>query len=372
MTSTEHGTHVPISSRAREERDGKEPTVDFGPLSGFSFACRPDCGLCCYATPAVSAEESARLLQIEPSTPFLEGQGGYSLIASRPEGGACHFLKANRCRCHPDRPFPCREYPLTAHVGTRVQVTTCLSCPGVDLSRLALWNRADGAHSPAVGFQEEIAAITAETLKHPVGVWIEFNSRRVAKLRMRMQRHELWSEPDELRARLLAELPLPGSDDFPPGSPPTEEEGLATLPLFYEKDRGCVSFYAREEGWAAFVLRETGGKGDSLGVFAPPDTPPSLTPQAEQLLRGYLAYLVRRDQLLWAVYYETAHHPDASLEELAEAFLLEAGTQVMARAFFRARMNGLTGKRLEVEDLERGIRATDSDLLDLPTYGRVL
>jgi hypothetical protein len=45
---------------------------------------------------------------------------------------------------------------------------------------------------------------------------------------------------------------------------------------------------------------------------------------------------------------------------------------VVVRASVRARLRGGDGILLTVDDLDRGIRAMDGDLLDRPTMGRVL
>ena len=107
--------------------------VDVSGLSGFSYACRPGCGLCCYAEPLVTPAEKPPLLRIVPSAEFVS-RGRFEFLGSHSEGGACRLLEGNRCRAHAARPSPCREFPLTAHVGVRLQATVVLTCPGVDLA----------------------------------------------------------------------------------------------------------------------------------------------------------------------------------------------------------------------------------------------
>src|SRR5208282_3125915 len=62
--------------------------VDVSGLSGFSYACRPGCGLCCYAEPLVTPAEKPPLLRIVPSVEFVS-RGRFEFLGSHAEGGAC-------------------------------------------------------------------------------------------------------------------------------------------------------------------------------------------------------------------------------------------------------------------------------------------
>jgi Fe-S-cluster containining protein len=353
-------------------KTGPDLPLDVKLLDGFAFRCRPGCGLCCYATPAVAPHEKPALVAIDKKTPFLQGENGYSRIGSRADGGACYFLKDSRCGCHRSRPFPCAEFPLSVHLGSRAQATLILSCPGVTLDRLGEWAGSKPPESPPSGLDEELEAVLSECERLPVGNWLTESARREQKLVKRLERQGLWTEPDELRSLFMEDLPLPSEDDYPPSSPPEEDEGLDALPLFFDEDHGRVALRGRREGWEALTLREEGGIGESIGVYALPADPPELDGAAESSLRGYLSYVLSRDSFIWTVYAELENHPDASLLEMVNAFICEVGAQVLARGSIRARMGGSSGESLSEKDVLSGIRATDADLMDQMTLGRVL
>ena len=95
-----------------------EEPIDVSLLSGFAFACRPDCGLCCFTSPRVDAEDAERLRAVAPDARIVP-RGRERCVAARPDGGACQFLTQLRCRVHEVRPAPCREFPISVHVGLR-------------------------------------------------------------------------------------------------------------------------------------------------------------------------------------------------------------------------------------------------------------
>ncbi|HTT15724.1 MAG TPA: YkgJ family cysteine cluster protein, partial [Thermoplasmata archaeon] len=109
--------------------------LDVALVQGFSFACRPDCGLCCFASPRISPGEQHALRVVAPQATFV-GRGRDRYLSARPDGGACQFLANLRCGVHAQRPAPCREFPITVHLGERLQASVVLSCPGLDLRRL--------------------------------------------------------------------------------------------------------------------------------------------------------------------------------------------------------------------------------------------
>jgi len=187
-----------------------------------------------------------------------------------------------------------------------------------------------------------------------------------------MQKKGFWVPPEELRTLFIEDIPLPVDGDFPVSDPPGEGEGIDALPLFYDERLGLVALRFREEGWEALTLRESGGMKESIGCYQPPTRPPSMDRAAESTLRGYLSYISQRDMLLWAIYLELQNHPEVSLIEMFDAFLREVGGQVLTRGWIRAQMDGNPTATLSRSDIERGIRATDADLLDQLTLGRVL
>ncbi|MCI4354163.1 MAG: YkgJ family cysteine cluster protein, partial [Thermoplasmata archaeon] len=108
--------------------------LDTDLVAGFAFACRPDCGLCCYAAPSLREGELGALLAILPS--FTTDRDHPGQIPSRADGGACSMLVRNRCSVHAARPGPCAEFPLSSHLSDRIQVSVVLSCPGLRLDAL--------------------------------------------------------------------------------------------------------------------------------------------------------------------------------------------------------------------------------------------
>jgi Fe-S-cluster containining protein len=337
--------------------------IDVALLTGFGFGCRPDCGLCCYAEPRVLAAERTKLLQIAPATGF-RGAGTDQFISSQGEGGACGLLSENRCGAHRARPHPCREFPLTVHVGDRLQATVVLSCPGVALGVLGDPSRAESS-----GFPTELAALR-ERLDTATARRLEASRRRRRKVQRALSDEGRWEEEDDVRLRVERSLPTPTADDFPVLDPPAVEEGLHLLPLFFDGRAAPVALAQALGGWELLELRPQGGVARTLGVVPPPERMPSLAPDAARLLRGYLGYWLRRDALFGAVHLEMLRSPDdSSVTERIEQELRGIGALVLARAEVRAKLRRDPVDRLTSAELAAGIRATDQDLLDRATWG---
>lgn len=352
--------------------DDAEPPVDRALLAGFSFRCRPGCGLCCYATPAVTPSEQARLVQLEPAAPFFEEGTGFARIASRPNGGACYFLSDNLCRCHPIRPFPCAEYPLGLHVGERSQLTVQLACPGVDLAPLLGWGEGAPSRTEPAGVDAELDAIAREYREQPVREWIEAARRELRQLSRRLGRNGIDWDLAEARRGLERSPPLPAPSDYPAEAPPEEEAPLESLPIFFDPDFGRVVLRDTAAGWELLAVAEAGDAVRSLGRFEPPARPPGLAPDAERLLRGYLRYAVGRDHVVYSVLEELAREPSVSPGAALETRLRWLGATVLSRGSILARARDGERSRLRREEVEAGIRATDAELMDRPTLGRVL
>lgn len=354
-------------------KGGQGAPLDLTLLNGFSFGCRPDCSLCCYATPSVTVEERSALLKIEPATRFLATEENqFSHIESRPNGGACYFLHEKRCRVHPARPFPCREYPLTVHIGSQVQATLVLACPGLRLEALLEWAEASPPQKGPEGLEEELGRVLAEIEREPVARWLEEGAHLERRTREKLAKGGRWTDPAELREAIRGDLSWPSDEDFPPGDPPDLAESWDAMPLYFEEGRGPVVFRSRREGWEALGMLETGSATRSLGTIPRIDHMPNLNPEATRLLRGYLTYSLQRDFLLWLAYRELDPHRDATLEEVLRALLLELGVQAVARGAFRAALSGRPWETLDARDVTNGIRAIDGDFLDQPTLGGVL
>jgi Fe-S-cluster containining protein len=341
------------------------PDVDLELLRGFEFTCRPDCGLCCYAEPAADAEERGRLIAIEPALNWQEEDALLARIAARPDGGACQLLDDCRCRAHGVRPYPCRAYPIHVYLGERAQASLVLSCPGVVLE--ALVASRGGARLPApAGLDAELAAVTAEARSAPLGELLRGTERRFERSlrRARVTREEF--EEARRSATDLRLSPRTETELAPPGP----DEPLEELPLVWLPGRGVLLLSSHEDGsYEPLGAREAGGITDRLGRYPAPEVEPDLDEDGRAILGGYLRYLLRRDQYSWSVLYgfDPAEHD--SFEEALRASLADVRGELLARASVLAQLGGGTGARLRAEEVGRGVRALDSDLLDRPSVG---
>jgi Fe-S-cluster containining protein len=340
--------------------------VDLGLLRGFRYACRPGCGLCCFAEPRCSPEERTRLLRIAPLAELGEGDEGGFLVA-RGDGGACGLLRDLSCVAHDARPHPCREFPVTVHVGERAQVSVVLSCPGVELSGLAPTDDRDTLPDPA-GFDGELGS-ALDRLEQLTAPELEHNRRRHRHAIRLLERDGRWQEESEVREELRRELPRPGAGDFPAEDPPAQEDGLEYLPLFYAGRPGPVALATGLGGWELLELRAEGGVRTHLGVVPPPDRPPPLDAAADALLRAYLRYHLERDAFLAGVVHELAAGGEGDVRERATLELRALGATVVSRALVRAKLGRDPRGPLTAADLADGIRATDQEALDRPTWG---
>ncbi|MCI4329794.1 MAG: YkgJ family cysteine cluster protein [Thermoplasmata archaeon] len=336
------------------------PRIDLALLGGFRFQCRPGCGLCCFAEPAVTAAERHQLVQIEPELAFVEGARGWAFLTSRPNGGACELLTDTRCRTHATRPTPCQQFPITVHVSDRAQASLVLSCPGIDAAGILRWSGGPPIPVGPRGLDAELDAADAEWVRS--GTERELDRHAVRRGRS-VSLHDLAA----LRAGLHRELPWPVDEDFPSEEPPDPSDGLAGLPVTFVPGHGRVAFATHAGGWMLFELSEAGDEPGTLGVIPPPTATPEVTTQGEQLLRGYLHYLLERDDAVEGVLAQEA--PEGSVEEGLAADLIRTAATVLSRASVLQRLDGRDGA-LDAADLWEGVRATDAEWLDRPTTGR--
>jgi Fe-S-cluster containining protein len=336
------------------------PALDTTLLGGFRFECRPSCGLCCFASPAVTVEERTRLLQIEPMLPVVEGDGGWSFLDHRPNGGACSLLTDLRCGAHPARPAPCAEFPVTVHVSDRAQATLVFSCPGIEPSGILRW--ADGPPQPApfVGLTGEVEAARRE--------WLRSGSvRELERHRVKFRPRRGDDAAARLRKALHETLPWPEAADFPPEDPPDSAESMSELPLTFSPRHGRLAFAAHPGGWMLLALSETGEEPRTLAVVPPPESRPAMSKAGERVLRGYLHYLVERDDLLDGVLAQP--DPEGPVVMAEQADLIRTAATALARASVLQRLDGRDGP-LDASDVWNGVRATDAEWLDRPTTGR--
>ena len=345
---------------------GTAPELDIELVRGFRFQCRPDCGLCCYAEPRIEFEERARLVQLVPEVE-VRGSGAHRYLAARPDGGACRLLTDQRCRAHEARPSPCREFPLVVHIGERLQATVVLSCPGVDIEGLA--PDAVGRELVSGSLASELASLRARIRPATARRLVEAGRRRRRRVR-ELTANGRWEDEVAVRRRLLSAPPRPRDDDFPVEDPPTTDDGLERLPLFFDPRASPIALAAGLGGWELLELSPSGGVRRSWGVVPPPDRRPSMDADATALLDRYIAYWLRRDALFGFVLEEMAtSEDDGTVGEWVDRELREIGATVLARADVRARSSRGDVAQLGREDIADGIRATDQDFLDRPTWG---
>ena len=342
------------------------PTLDVSLLAGFRYACRPECGLCCFAEPRVSPTERAPLLSIAPGLRFVT-RGREECIASRSEGGACALLGGLRCQGHAARPAPCREFPVSVHLGERLQATVVLSCPGVDLHGLVRDPTADPPPAP-IGFDAELAQVRSR-VRPDVAARLKASAARRRRIARFLAADDRWESEPEVRARWTDRPVEVPESAFPVEPPPVAGDGLDLLPLTFAGAAGPWAIAAALGGWEVLELRETGGVARSLGIVPPPERPPPVAPDAARLLDRYLRYWLARDALFGVVHLSMLDDPRGTVSEWVAAELARIGATVLARADVLAAVRGGRPERLSADDVALGIRATDQDLLDRPTWG---
>lgn len=342
--------------------------LDIGLLEGFAFSCRPGCGLCCFANPAVTKAERSALVQIRPQLDFLPGEDGYSFLPSRPGGGACELLEAARCSAHVARPFPCRSFPISVHLGPRAQASLVLSCPGLELDGL---DASADRHRPAaaIGLEAELAAVRAELARPEAREAAAMAATEFDQALRRQRTRPGWIEPEAFRGELREDERWADLGGYPE-PPPSLDAGADTTPLTFVPALGVVGLGGEEGRWTVRAAPEGGG-GVDLGTYDLPDEPPHLQPAAVRALRGYLTYAFARDapfgQLLASL-----RRSRSSWEDALWAAVDEAASVVVTRAAVLSAARGETPTDLGREALLAGVRAADADLLDRPTVGSVL
>ena len=343
--------------------------LDTSLLRGLRYSCLPGCGLCCFAEPLVAPTEKEGLLRLIPEAEFF-ARGGFEFVRSRPNGGACQLLAEHRCTAHSARPEPCREYPLTGYVGTRIQVVAALTCPGIDLTFLDGYRGPETA-APPWGLDAELSSLRAQ-LSGNIERRLDESGRRRRRIFRALATTGRWVDEEEVRRQLRGHLPIPADDDFPATDPPSREEGLELLPLVFDRRGGPVAFATRPEGWELIELRSKGGVERSLGVTSPPDRLPALSEEAVRLLAGYLRYWLERDQLFGVVHLEMAENDRDTVTDWVVSELRQIAALTIARASVLAVLSRGGAGSLTGADLQQGIRATDQDLLDRPSWGTPL
>ncbi|HEY1197504.1 MAG TPA: YkgJ family cysteine cluster protein [Thermoplasmata archaeon] len=341
------------------------PEVDVTLVSGFGFSCLPGCGLCCFASPRLDRDDETRLRAAAPKA-VIALEDGERCVAARPDGGACQFLKYLRCAVHAARPAPCREFPVSVHIGTRLQATVVLSCPGLRLEPLISSGSAEAPVRP-LDLDSELASVRRR-LTPAVERRRSESERRRRRIVRELEDQGRWVDEEGVRQRLSERRLIPASSEYFPEEPPAAEEGLARLPMYYDGRAGPVALAQGLGGWEALELSPEGGSRP-IGIAMPPDQPPTLERDADALLSGYLRYWLARDGFLAAVHLGMLSTPEGSVVDATLDDLHAIGSDVLARGAVRAKLRGDAGARLTRVDIEAGIRGTDQDWLDRPTWG---
>jgi hypothetical protein len=252
-------------------------------------------------------------------------------------------------------------------VGTRLQATVVLTCPGVDLTALLALRDVRARSSPR-GFDEELAALHGR-LDPSTGRRLEASRRRRRRVVRTLESQGRWVEEEDVRTRLRGRIPLPEAEDFPADDPPAWEDGAELLPLVFDGRAGPVAFAQALGGWDLLELRPTGGVERSLGLVPPPSGSPSLTPEGRAALAGYLRYWLERDCLFGVVHLEMLEGEVGTVTESVESELRRTGALVLSRAYVLAGVHRGEVGPLSGPDVLGGIRAVDQDLLDRRTWG---
>ncbi len=295
-------------------------------------------------------------------------------MASRPDGGACHFLRDLRCSCHDVRPATCAEFPIVAHASDRLQLSLVLGCPGVELAALDRWAEGVPPDAPADGLETELAAVAREVERALAEGELARAARRWHRLRASIRRSSGGARGSDPRAPLY-----PVSEDLIPTdlakAQLLDTEGdridLDGLPLAYDARWGRLAWRSHPGGVEFLSLEATGGAGPAREVLPLPARSPGLDGPARLRLRGYLGYRLARDQSLGTAYEElrSTGESQVSLRDVLLADLQSTAGQVLSLAILRRALTTDRRGPLTREDIDLGIRATDMDALDRPTVG---
>jgi Fe-S-cluster containining protein len=345
----------------------EESELDLRLAVGFGFTCRPGCGLCCFTTPRVNRWDLVGIRREVPSAPLVEWEDGSVVIASRPFGGACHFLRSTRCGIRPQRPAPCRMFPITVHLGERAQASIVLSCPGVSLDRLV-----DGPGAPAGSLASELEAVRGQLALEGEGRMAKLKEEHRRRRAARGGEGSAEEEAERLRQRMRRWLSLVEPTSMTRTAPPPVSIGIERLPLVFSGTERPWAMATRGRRWTLLELTAEGEPPREHWATSPPDRLPSIPDEARRLWKGYLNYWIERDQLIGFV---EAGFPDADEEKLGELLpssLEEIGSTVLSRAWLLARARGSPAQSLSLSDVADGIRASDMDLLDQLSWGEQL
>jgi hypothetical protein len=218
-----------------------------------------------------------------------------------------------------------------------------------------------------LNFRTELESVRARVAKDTSRKLAESLRRRRRILRS-LDAEGRWVDEDRVREQLGRSALAPSEEQYDVEDPPSGNDELELLPMYFDGRVGPVALALGLGGWEARELSADGGFR-ALGLAAPPVRRPTMDEEATGLLEGYLHYVLARDSFLAAVHLELSRGREGNVTDAAREDLRTVGSLVLARGSVRAKLRGASGALLGKEDVERGIRATDLDWLDRPTWG---
>lgn len=376
------------------------PAANVDDARGLAFACLPECGFCCTASPLVAPHERHPLAAAVVTAP-----DGTLRIPLR--GAACGSLRTDRrCGVYEVRPAVCRVYPYQVHAGRRLQAVVSLACPGV-VDRHTPHAHVDAALHPAADTEDMTQGardVVAMVLGMPGAAEQAARAKETfAEFDRRMKEWGVATTPDRLRSAFLPHverLADPGAlsayfaglgdgDLVLDGRPAAAvgalfeadaDEGLDAL-----LDEAARDAFGENEDalWVEPSLAWTVPRvrGDRVVLHRPGaadaepldagSLPTAWDADASAVLARYLARLAHRDHAEGAA----AWLVDASGYQVTPAaayarVLGEAALQVALRAGLLAAEQGRAD--IDAPTARRGVAAYETSFHSLPTLGAIL
>lgn len=357
---------------------------------GLRFACLPECGFCCTATPLVLDHEARALGPLVTRA----DDGTLRIPVS---GVACSSLQADaRCGSYEARPSVCKVYPYQAHAGRRIQVVATLACPGV------MHGGADGEAMEG-GAEETVRMLLGlpgakETASRAKETFVEFDRRMKEwgfhatsdKLRSAFLPHvETLARPEALPAFFAGiadgELDIAHKPAAAIAALFESEADADLADLFHDASRDAFeenddalwvepafgwSVPSWRDGRVTFARHRPGRIAGQVELDVAKATR-EWSLEGSRVLAAYLARLTHRDHTEGAAAWLVDQSGYQATHAAAYARVLgEASLQVALRA-------GLLAAEAGVDEIDaawaaRGISAYETSYHSLPTIGAIL
>lgn len=364
--------------------------VNVDDAKGLRFACLPECGFCCTASPLVLPQEARGLGAL-----VTRAEDGTLRIPVN--GVACSSLLGDaRCGAYEQRPSVCKVYPYQAHAGRRIQVVATLACPGVvegGATGDAMDAGADATARMLLALPD--AAATAARAKE---TFREFDRR--------MQEWGIRAPPDRLRGAFLPHLRALARPESLPAFFAGLADGallidgkpaLAVAPLFEAEFNVGLEDLVQEAARDAFeettdalwvepdlrwtapawragrvhLARHRPGRDAGTTELDVARIPLDWTHEASEALAAYLGRLCHRDHTEGAAAWLVDQSGyQVTLPAAYGRVLGEAALQVVLRAGLLAAEAG--AHEVDATLARRGIGAYETSYHSLPTIGAIL